>query len=382
MRKRVIFPFVEAGMGHIMPMRAVLTAFRQKYGDKVEIIETKFFHDQDNKEAIKIEQDFIKQVKFHNRFRGLGRLQFFLMGLFGQKISLNFLHKRRYKIGYKSSLEYIKSLNADVIFNTHFSTLYYANEAKEQGLTKAKVVCYCPDPVLGLQWDKRFDLMVLSSHKGIDKALNTKTFKGTNIKYAPFMIRPEIKDYTKPKVEYKKELDLKDEFTILLCDGAYGAGKMNRVLKELLKSKLTMNILVVCGKNEKLYQKPSKFVAPENIHLKVYGFTDKMLLLAAASDLFIGKSGASNLAEASYFENPLLVTSMATNIEVWIADYYINEIKNAKKVFNVKKVRELVESFIKNRKLMEPMTIAAKKTKDTSGPEKIADMIYELVLKK
>ncbi|NLL69101.1 MAG: hypothetical protein GX232_02725 [Acholeplasmataceae bacterium] len=379
--KKIVFPYVEAGMGHIMPLKAVAEVFKKKYGDKVEVVETYFFRDQNNEEAIKIEQDFIKQVKLHNRFRGLGRFQFFLMRLVGQKTALKFLHKQRYKIGYKSSIEYIESLNADLIFNTHFSTLYYCNEAKEKGLTKAKVVAYCPDPVLGLQWDKRYDLMVLSSEKGILKALRSKTFKDTMIRYAPFMIRPEIKEYIKDKIEYKKELGLEDEFTILLCDGAYGAGKMDKVLKELLKSKHKMNILAVCGKNEKLYEKLQKSVAPQNTNLKVFGFTDKMLLLAAASDIFIGKSGASNLAEASYFENPLLITSMATNIEVWIADYYINEIKNAKKVFNVKEIRGLIESYIDNPNLLKIMQNSAKKTKETSGPEKTAYMIYELLKK-
>ena len=66
------------------------------------------------------------------------------------------------------------------------------------------MVAYCPDPVLGLQWDKRYDLMVLSSEKGILKALRSKTFKDTMIRYAPFMIRPEIKEYIKDKIEYKK----------------------------------------------------------------------------------------------------------------------------------------------------------------------------------
>ena len=76
-----------------------------------------------------------------------------------------------------------------------------------------------------------------------------------------------------------------------MCDGAYGAGKMDKVLKELLKSKHKMNILAVCGKNEKLYEKLQKSVAPQNINLKVFGFTDKMLLLAAASDILLESQG-------------------------------------------------------------------------------------------
>ena len=377
MKKRVVFPFVEAGMGHIMPMRSVATIFKEKYGDKVEVIETDFFSAQDNVHAIDVEKDFIRQVKLHNKYRGLGKLQFLLMRLFGQKATLKYLYQRRYKKAYQSSIDYVESLRADLIFHTHFSTLYYGNQAKTLGLTNALMVGYCPDPVLGLQWDKRYDLMLLSSEKGIKQALNSKTFKNTNMMYAPFTIRPEVKDYKESKSYYKQALNIKDQFTILLCDGAYGAGKMEKVLKELLKSKLEMNILAVCGKNETLYERLKTITTPKNISLTTFGFTDKMLLLAAASDIFVGKSGASNLAEASYFSNPLLITSMATNIEVWIADYYINEIGNAKKVFNIKKVRKLIESYIQDPALMRPMIEASKKAKVTSGPEEIADALYK-----
>ena len=41
---KVLFPFVEAGFGHIMPLKSVSDAFEQKYGDKVEILKPYFFH--------------------------------------------------------------------------------------------------------------------------------------------------------------------------------------------------------------------------------------------------------------------------------------------------------------------------------------------------
>ena len=37
--KKIVFPYVEAGMGHIMPLRSVAEVFKKKYGDKVEVVE-------------------------------------------------------------------------------------------------------------------------------------------------------------------------------------------------------------------------------------------------------------------------------------------------------------------------------------------------------
>lgn len=44
-KPKVLFPFVEAGLGHIMPMTAVVDVFEKKYGDRVEVIRTNFFQD-------------------------------------------------------------------------------------------------------------------------------------------------------------------------------------------------------------------------------------------------------------------------------------------------------------------------------------------------
>ena len=376
--KKIVFPYVEAGMGHIMPLKAVAEVFKKKYGDKVEVVETYFFRDQKNVKVIKVEEDFVRQVKMHNRRKGWGAAQFFLLNFFGQRISLNYLYRNRYKYAYESSLEYFKVLDADLIFNTHFATLYYSTEAKQKGLINSKIVSYCPDPVIGNQWDNRFDTMFVSSKNGIKIANKSRSFKNTNVLYSPFTINPKVLEYKKTKEEYKKELGIDpNEFTILMCDGAYGAGKLEKNLTALLKLKEEFTVIVVTGKNEELLERLKNIKVPKNIKMLLYGFTDKMLLLNAASDIFVGKSGASNLAEASYFGLPVIVTSQATKIEVWIADYYINEVGNGQLIKNTKKVISTLQKYINNPKLIEPYIKASKKARVVDGPEVIADYLWE-----
>ena len=40
--KRVVFPFAEAGMGHIIPMRGIADAFEHNYGDRVDCLRSRF----------------------------------------------------------------------------------------------------------------------------------------------------------------------------------------------------------------------------------------------------------------------------------------------------------------------------------------------------
>lgn len=162
-----------------------------------------------------------------------------------------------------------------------------------------------------------------------------------------------------------------------MCDGAYGAGKLEKYLKALLKLKEEFTVIVVTGKNEELLERLKNIKVPKNIKMLLYGFTDKMLLLNAASDIFVGKSGASNLAEASYFGLPVIVTSQATKVEVWIADYYINEVGNGQLIKNTKKVISTLQKYINNPKLIEPYIKASKKARVVDGPEVIADYLWE-----
>ncbi|MCL2061959.1 MAG: hypothetical protein FWH03_04970 [Firmicutes bacterium] len=381
-KPRVVFPFVEAGLGHIMPMTAVADAFEEKYGDRCEIVRTKFFKDTQNQDMMWVEEELIREVKKHNRNRANGFFQFLAMRMFGQKKSLWFVYRRHYKRGLSAALEYIKQLDADLIFHTHFATLYYACEAKKLGLInpQTKIAAYCPDPVIGLQWDKRADLIALSSQTGAQAAAKSLTFKRTPTAVVPFLIRKNVAEYTKSRPEYRRELGLpEDKFTILLADGAYGAGRLKQTVHRLMQSKLPLTVVAVCGRNEALYQEFLKITPPDNITFAPYGFTDKMLLLSASCDLFIGKAGASNLAEPAYFGAPAIVTFLATPIEKWICRHYTHHVKSAVKITNVNKAVLTAEAWAQNPALMQPYIDACKSEQRYDGPDKLADILWEMV---
>jgi UDP-N-acetylglucosamine:LPS N-acetylglucosamine transferase len=383
-KPKILFPFVEAGLGHIMPMTAVADAFSEKYGDRCEIIRTKFFKDKGDPDMAWVEEELIREVKKHNRNRLNGFIQFAAMRLFGQKTSLKFVYKSHYKRGFKPSVGYLKEMNADLIFNTHFATLYYACEARAGGVLRPDTViaAYCPDPVIGLQWDKRADLISLSSSTGAESANKSRTFKKTKTAVVPFLIRKAVEDFTGSKEYYKDQIGVpKDRFTILLADGAYGAGRLKKTVYELLKSRLPLNVIAVCGRNEALYREFLTVKPPENIIFKPYGFTDKMLLLSAACDLFIGKAGASNLAEPAYFGAPAIITFTATPIEKWICRHYTHYVKSAVKITNVRKAVKIAEQFAVDPAIMEPYKKACESEHRTDGPDKLADILWEMLPK-
>ncbi|MEC9484853.1 MAG: glycosyltransferase [Candidatus Izemoplasma sp.] len=343
--KRIAFLFVEAGYGHIMPMQAALEAMPNDI-QELDIEERYFFHQTD---ALKnVEKSFIHAVKQHNKIKGVGTLQYTLLKFFPQKLALDFLFKRKYKKAYNDAIQQLIDLDADVIFHSHFSTLYYACEAKAKGLIKSKNIVYVPDPIVGLQWDRRADLFIVSD------PLESKLHKSLPLKKIPFLLRKEVYQYTFSKVTYRDKLMIpKDKFTITLVDGAYGAGKLKKTIYALLDSDKPMTIIAVCGKNNTLYDELNDIKTKDNITLKVFGFTDKILLLNAASDLFIGKAGASTLQEAKALNVPAIINYCASPLEHWIKDLHVTN-GNAIYIPYVSSIVTEVESYIDgNEKYLE-----------------------------
>ncbi len=380
-KKKIVFTFVEAGLGHIMPMTAVYNAFCKKYEGKAEIVKCDFFRTTGDPDMKYVEDELIKEVKKHNKYKGRGSAQFLLMDVFSQKTALGFLMKVKYKRGFKPSMELLKNLDADLIFCTHFFPLYYTAEARENGIIKkdTKLFAYCPDPVIGKQWDKRTDAIFVSSESGKEKAENG-FFKNTKVNFVPFPIRREVLEINKGREYYREKFSLPtDKFTILLADGAYGAGKLKATVEKLLKSDKKMTIIAVAGKNEKLYEYFKTLTYPENITFVPIGFTNKILELTAAADLFIGKAGASSLAEPTYFKVPQIVNFCATPIEKWICEHHVKSLKTAIFIKNLDEIKTTVERWIQDKTEYNSLVKNCEIASESDGAEMLADKLFELL---
>ena len=49
---RILFPYVEAGLGHIIPMKAFVSEFKKKHSDEFEIIESDFYREDNDQDLI------------------------------------------------------------------------------------------------------------------------------------------------------------------------------------------------------------------------------------------------------------------------------------------------------------------------------------------
>lgn len=93
-------------------------------------------------------------------------------------------------------------------------------------------------------------------------------------------------------------------FTIFLQGGAKGSAGVERTVQRILTAPVPMQIILAVGNNTQLVQ---RFTGIE--HLKVLPFTATIAPYMTASDIIVGKAGASFLTEAFMLEKPCVITN-------------------------------------------------------------------------
>ena len=374
-KPRIVFTFIEAGMGHIIPERAVADALEQKYGDKVEVVRSYFYRETGNEELKKFEQTLVKPVEVQSRSKFYGKLCMFGLWLFGDTISHEFVMRMRGPKSVRPALEHMRELDADVVFATHWAATYYIGKMKKD---RPYSVLYCPDLYSNGMFNMDCNDFLISTEEGLAEANRERMYGGGNASLVTYPIRNEAFALEGKRSEWRRELNIpEDRFTVVLSDGGYGMAKLEATVTELVKHKAEITIFAVCGKTAERAERLKKLKCAEGIDLRVFGFTDKMLEFLCAADLYVGKSGANSIAEPTFFGLPVILTKCITPIEVGTKKYFKDIIGNALFIRSPKKAAEKIAYFATHRAELKTLAENTKKRRAAYGAEQIADLLYE-----
>ena len=110
-----------------------------------------------------------------------------------------------------------------------------------------------------------------------------------------------------------------DKEIVLITSGSMGFGKLNDIVKLILKRIKNIYLLVVCGNNVNLYNSLKKI---KNKNLIVIGFTDKMNELMKRSKVIITKPGGLTTTEVATLHKPLIHMMPIPGVENYNAKFY------------------------------------------------------------
>ncbi len=384
-RPRVVFTYVEAGKGHIVPTQNVYEAFKSKYGDRVEIVQSRFFTETNDKNMEKTEILFRRAVQNQNRSPVLSFLCKLGNLIAGDTFALFVLLRMTFSgvRTNKRAVKHIRELDADVIYSAHWSIPFYVNQLK---CDRPYTICFCPDVYSNGAFNVDCNRFLISSDVGYNQiAHRMRMYAGGNITQIPFPMRPDVENYKgeDKRAMYREKLGIpQDEFVVVLCDGGYGMARLEKTAKLLTKKKRQMTVIALCGTNKKLYEKLSEYSksVPSGVRLIAVDFTDKVLEYIACADVFAGKSGANSVAEPAALCIPIVVTKCITYIERGIKNYYVHRIGGAIYRPSAHVAARKIAKFAENSALLEKYKSNLKNShRFKYDAEATADIIWESI---
>ncbi len=166
------------------------------------------------------------------------------------------------------------------------------------------------------------------------------------------ILRPDfyVADKTEPAT-VREELGLRPGVnTGMLLFGGFGSKVMYEIVQQLDEARLPLQLIVICGRNEKLAE---AFRARKwNLPLHIVGFTKEVHRLMHAADFLIGKPGPGSVAEAMICKLPVILECNAWTLP---QERYNTEWVREKRVGIVlRNFREIVPGV---RQLLDPSTL-------------------------
>lgn len=128
----------------------------------------------------------------------------------------------------------------------------------------------------------------------------------------------------KDRVAARQTLDLsEDALVVLLMGGSTGCGPIRKIARELVAGlPMKARLIVICGKNEKLYASLSSLEDPR---LQVLGYTDKVCQYMDAADMMVTKPGGLSATEAANKGLPMVLINMIGGCENHNFDYFLRQ---------------------------------------------------------
>lgn len=117
-----------------------------------------------------------------------------------------------------------------------------------------------------------------------------------------------------------------DQPMILVSGGGVGISMLDDTLEQLLALPFPCGIALVCGRNQRLFERASRMVESRSggqVRCIPLGFTDRMHELMAAADLAIGKPGGLTSSEALACGLPLAIVRPVPGQEERNADHLL-----------------------------------------------------------
>jgi 1,2-diacylglycerol 3-beta-galactosyltransferase len=210
----------------------------------------------------------------------------------------------------RSSLRrYLEQYSPDGVVSFHPLTNHVTVEEMEAMGLRVPFITVVTDMVdLHRFWlTKRADLVIVPSSEArrycVKRGLDPRKLHVEGLPVNPNFTGPPTREERR---QAREHLGLEDRQTLLLAAGGEGAGRLGAFARALDGAGLGLQLVVVCGRNEKLRRKLAARSWKGSV--RTLGFVDNMPELMRAADAMVTKAGPGTITEALVSGLPIFLT--------------------------------------------------------------------------
>lgn len=314
-RRRILIAMIEAGGGHKAPAQALQAGLERLYPGRFEIDVLDIMREVGDVELDRRHKESWKWMLAHPR------ATFALQTITDRVVPPAWTRglQRRLLAGFSGHLAgFVRERRYDLLVGVHFMPLHAAAEARKRGEIDLPLVGIDTDPFDGhaLWAVPDVDEMIVASDAA-RALLAAKGVPSERIRIFGYPLSLPFVDAGRDAESARRRLGLEPgRLTVLHTPGGEGiGGDVEGTVRAVTRAGLDLQYVVVTGRNERLRERLRALAAssgparPGRTTVRVEGFTTEMPDFIAASDLVLGKAGASSTLEALALGRPIFHTS-------------------------------------------------------------------------
>ncbi|TGE33979.1 glycosyltransferase [Desulfosporosinus sp. Sb-LF] len=212
------------------------------------------------------------------------------------------------QLGRRNFLKYIQVFEPDFIVCTYPTVSSILAQLRIEQILNVPVITVITDYTVHSHWVHLGVDRYIVACPEVKEKLVSWGIEAQCILMTGIPVSPRFEEYVDRQLIIKK-LGFNPELpTFLLMGGAYGIlESAARICQKLADSYVPVQTIIVCGKNDKLYQSLEMMIAKARNPMVRLGYVNNVEELMTVSDLIITKAGGLTVSEALTKHLPLVI---------------------------------------------------------------------------
>lgn len=278
-------------------------------------------------------------------------------------------------------LPLIYEYKPDIIITTHPFSTEMVSKLKEKNIIDIPLLCVMTDYAPHKTWiGSDVDAYIVANDDMINEMVELGVDK-KNI-YSFGIPIDEVFFQEKDKKAVLEELGLNPELpTILMMAGSFGVTNVFKIYQNIINIDIDIQIIVITGRNQKLYDNFNEIVGSEGKKTKLIYFTDEVNKYMQASDIIITKPGGLTVTESIACNIPMAIFNAIPGQEEENAEFLVKH-NMATRIGDKNSCAEVIVDLLSDRSKLDNMKKACKSFDKNNSSKNILILINDLLNEK